>query len=213
MTISLTPLPYADTALEPAISALTLQTHHGKHHKAYVDKTNAAIAGGDQAAASLEAIIAAATVADGTGACDQSLFDNAAQSWNHGFYWHSLSPDVQTPGGELAAAITSAFGSLEALKEELTQQGTAHFGSGWVWLVARGDVLAVEQTHDAATFAVAGRNGAANPLLVIDVWEHAYYLDHKNVRPDYLGEVIGGHLAWDFASANFARRTPWTYPA
>jgi Fe-Mn family superoxide dismutase len=208
MSITLSPLPYADTALEPAISATTLQTHHGKHHQAYVDKTNAAIAGGDHAAASLADIIAAAAQSD-----DKGLFDNAAQAWNHGFYWHSLSPAVQTPGGDLAAAIDSAFGSLDALKADLAKQGTAHFASGWVWLVARDGKLAVEQTHDAATFAIAGAGGDANPLLAIDLWEHAYYLDHKNVRADYLDQVIGDHLAWDFAAANFARGTAWIYPA
>jgi Fe-Mn family superoxide dismutase len=208
MTISLLPLPYADTALEPAISATTLQTHHGKHHKAYVDKTNAALVGGDHTQASLADIIAAAAASD-----DKGLFNNAAQVWNHGFYWHSLSPEAQTPTDDLAAAIYSTFGSFDALKEELAQQGAAHFASGWLWLVSCEGLLSVEQTHDAATFAVPGANGNANPLLVIDLWEHAYYIDHKNVRADYLSEVIAAHLAWNFASANLARGTPWTYPA
>lgn len=204
MAITLPPLPYADDALAPAISATTLQTHHGKHHKAYVDKTNAAIEGTDLAGASLEQIIAAAEAKG-----DKGLFNNAAQSWNHAFYWNSMTPDAAAPTGELAAAIDAAFGSLDKLKEELAAQGAAHFASGWVWLVSRGGKLAVEQTHDAATFAT----GDAKPLLVIDLWEHAYYLDHKNLRPDYLKAVIEKHLNWTFAAENLAREGTWTYPA
>ncbi|MEL0210098.1 MAG: superoxide dismutase [Novosphingobium sp.] len=203
MAITLPPLPYADTALEPAISATTLQTHHGKHHKAYVDKTNAAIEGGDLADASLEDIIAAA---ESKG--DKGLFNNSAQSWNHAFYWNSLTPDSSEPTGDLAAAIEGSFGSIDRLREELSAQGAAHFASGWVWLVARGDKLAVEQTHDAATFAT----GDAKPLLVIDLWEHAYYLDHKNLRPEYLKAVIEKHLNWSFAAENFGRDGTWSYP-
>ncbi len=196
MAIILPPLPYAEDALAPVISAITLQTHHGKHHKAYVDKTNAAIEDSDHANASLEQIIAAAQ-ANG----DTSLFNNAAQSWNHAFYWNSLSPETSAPTGNLASAIEASFGSLEALKAELLAQGTAHFASGWVWLLARGGSLGVEQTHDAATFAT----GDAKPVLVIDLWEHAYYLDHKNVRPEYLKGVIEKHLNWEFAAENFSR--------
>lgn len=204
MAITLPPLPYANDALEPAISAVTLQTHHGKHHKAYVDKTNAAIAGTDQADASLEQIIAAAAAKG-----DKGLFNNAAQSWNHAFYWNSLTPAMSEPAGDLASAIAASFGSLSALKVELLAQGTAHFASGWVWLLARGDSLSVEQSHDAATFAT----GDAKPLLVIDLWEHAYYLDHKNLRPDYLKAVIEGHLNWAFAAENLGRGGTWAYPA
>jgi len=204
MAIILPPLPYADTALEPTISATTLQTHHGKHHKAYVDKTNAAIEDSDHADASLEQIIAAAEAKG-----DKGLFNNAAQSWNHAFYWNSLTPEASEPTGELASAIEASFGTLAALKAELVAQGTAHFASGWVWLLARGGSLSVEQTHDAATFAT----GDAKPLLVIDLWEHAYYLDHKNLRPDYLKAVTEKHLNWAFAAENFGRDGTWTYPA
>jgi len=204
MAITLPPLPYPDTALEPAISATTLQTHHGKHHKAYVEKTNAATESTDHADSTLEDII---TTAEAKG--DKGLFNNAAQSWNHAFYWNSLAPTVSEPSGKLASAIEASFGSFDALKKELAEQGTAHFASGWVWLVARGDSLMVEQTHDAATFAV----GATKPLLVIDLWEHAYYLDHKNLRPDYLKAVIDKHLNWHFAAENMARDGNWTYPA
>jgi len=207
MTITLIPLPYPDTALAPAISALTLQTHHDQHHRTYVDNVNAAIKGGNHAAASLAAIISGAAAAH-----DQMLFHNAAQVWNHGFYWHSLSPEAQVPGADLAFAIDTAFGSLAALKDTLLEQGTAHFGSGWVWLVKRGTVLSVEQTHDAATFAVAGSGGDPVPLLVIDLWEHAYYLDYRSARRSYLSRVIGAHLAWQFVSENFARDSAWFYP-
>jgi Fe-Mn family superoxide dismutase len=204
MAITLPPLPFADDALAPAISATTLQTHHGKHHKAYVDKTNAAIADTDQAYASLEQIIAAAEVKG-----DKGLFNNAAQSWNHAFYWNSLTPEASEPAGDLASAIDASFGSFSALKAELLAQGTAHFASGWVWLLARGNSLSIEQTHDAATFAT----GDAKPLLVVDLWEHAYYLDHKNLRPDYLKGVIEGRLNWAFAAENHGRDGNWIYPA
>lgn len=204
MAITLPPLPYADSALEPGISATTLQTHHGKHHKAYVDKTNAAIEGSDLADKSLEEIIAAA---ESKG--DKGLFNNAAQSWNHAFYWNSLTPTSTEPTDAIAEAIESSFGSIDRLREELAAQGAAHFASGWVWLVERDGKLAVEQTHDAATFAT----GEAKPLLVIDLWEHAYYLDHKNLRPDYLKAVIEKHLNWKFAAENLGRDGTWTYPA
>lgn len=204
MAIILSALPYADDALSPVISATTLQTHHGKHHRTYVDRTNTAIAGTDLADAVLEEIVAAAT---STG--NKGLFNNSAQTWNHGFYWHSLSPEAQAPEGDLAAAIDAAFGSLDALKAEFVAQGTGHFASGWVWLVARDGALVVEQTHDAASYA----DLSGNPLLVVDLWEHAYYLDHKNVRPDYLKKVVDGHLNWNFAAENMARGSLWAYPA
>ncbi|MFM2371853.1 MAG: hypothetical protein RIS85_1575 [Pseudomonadota bacterium] len=204
MAITLPPLPYADDALSPTISATTLQTHHGKHHKAYVDKTNAAVEGTDLADASLEAIIDAAQAKG-----DKGLFNNSAQSWNHAFYWNSMTPASSAPTGELAAAIEAAFGSVDALKAELAAQGTAHFASGWVWLLSKDGKLVVEQTHDAATFATDD----AKPLLVIDLWEHAYYLDHKNLRPDYLKQVLDGYLNWDFAAENLAREGNWAYPA
>ena len=207
MSITLTPLPYADTALAPAISAATLQTHHGLHHRTYVDNVNAATKGGPHAIASLAAIISAAVAAQ-----DHKLFDNAAQAWNHGFYWFSLCADPQEPDAGLAAAIERDFGSLAALKEELVAQGMAHFGSGWVWLVRRGTALSVEQTHDAASFAVAGSGGDAVPLLVVDLWEHAYYLDYRNARKNHLKQVIGSHLNWAFASENFACKAAWVYP-
>jgi Fe-Mn family superoxide dismutase len=204
MAISLITLPYAEDALAPAISATTVQTHHGKHHRTYVDRTNTAIEGGDLADKPLEDIVAAAEAKG-----DKGLFNNSAQTWNHGFYWFSLAPTSAAPTGDLAAAIESSFGSFDALKQELAAQGTAHFASGWVWLVEKNGKLSVEQTHDAATYTTL----SGNPLLVIDLWEHAYYLDHKNVRPSYLKDVIDNHLNWEFAAENFGRGALWTYPA
>ena len=195
MAIILSALPYADDALSPVISATTLQTHHGKHHRTYVDRTNTAIAGTDLADAALEDIVAAAT---STG--NKGLFNNSAQTWNHGFYWHSLSAEAQVPQGELAAAIDAAFGSFDALKAELVAQGTAHFASGWVWLVAKDGTLAVEQTHDAASYG----DLSGTPLLVVDLWEHAYYLDWKNERPKYVAAFLDRLVNWEFAAANLA---------
>ena len=203
MAFELPALPYAADALAPHMSAETLEFHHGKHHKAYVDKTNAAIAGGALEGSSLDEVVAAAR---GT---DAKLFNNAAQSWNHGFYWASLSPQGAAPEGELLAAIERDFGSLDALVMQMSGRGADHFASGWVWLTDEGGTLKVVETHDADTLA----DGAANPLLVIDLWEHAYYLDHKNLRPEYLKAVLGEVLNWGFAAENLARGSRWTYPA
>lgn len=207
MAFDLMPLPYDIEALAPAISAETLGFHHGKHHKAYIDKTNAAIAGTDLAGKSLEQVIAAAR------AGNQGLFNNAAQSWNHGFYWHSLASSSNGPSGDLADRIDAAFGSVADLKQQLKDRGAAHFASGWVWLAEKDGTLSIEETHDGDTLADLAASGGCNPLLTIDVWEHAYYLDHQNARPSYLAAVIDEHLNWDFAADNLARGTPWTYPA
>ena len=204
MAFELIPLPYDSEALAPAISAETLSFHHGKHHKAYIDKTNAAIAGTELEGADLETVIATARGAN------QGLFNNAAQSWNHGFYWHSLSPDAQEPADEMAQRIEADFGSLAELKAQLADRGAGHFASGWVWLADKRGTLSIEETHDGDT--LADRDGVT-PLLTIDVWEHAYYLDHQNQRPSYLKEVIEKHLNWDFAAENLARGATWKYPA
>ncbi|WP_374408126.1 superoxide dismutase [Pelagerythrobacter sp.] len=202
MAFKLIDLPYADDALAPAVSAETLSYHHGKHHKAYIDKANAAIEGTDLADKSLEDVVAAAR------GKDKGLFNNAAQSWNHGFYWHSMAPDSGAPSGDLGKAIDDAFGSLDDLKTKLAERGASHFASGWVWLAEKGGKLSIEETHDGDTLA----DQDFNPLLTIDVWEHAYYLDHQNKRPDYLDKVINEKLNWDFASENLARGETWTYP-
>lgn len=197
MAFSLPALPYADTALEPAVSAETLSFHHGKHHQAYIDKTNDAV-DGDQ---SLEEVIA-----DARGS-NQGLFNNSAQSWNHAFYWHSMAAESTAPSDELAAKIDSAFGSMDELKGQLAARGLGHFASGWVWLAEKDGKLSIEETHDGDTLA----DSDFNPLLTIDVWEHAYYLDHQNKRPAYLDAVINGKLNWAFASENLARGTTWKF--
>ena len=202
MAFELIDLPYEDTALEPAVSAKTLSFHHGKHHKAYIDKTNAAIEGGDLADKSLEDVIAAAR------GSNAGLFNNSAQSWNHGFYWHSMAADETGASDELKSMIDDAFGSTDGLKEKLAERGAGHFASGWVWLAVKVGKLSIEETHDGDTLA---DQGEFNPLLVIDLWEHAYYLDHQNARPAYL-DAVNGKLNWKFASENLARGTTWKYP-
>lgn len=202
MSFKLIPLPFDSSALDPAISAETLSYHYDKHHKAYVDKTNAAIDGTMHMGKPLEEIIAAAR------GSEPGLFNNAAQSWNHAFYWHSLSPDGGEPSKELNAEIDEAFGSLDGLKEQLKTRGAGHFGSGWIWLAEKDGRLSIKETHDGDTLA----DGDFNPLLTIDVWEHAYYLDHQNKRPAYLDAVIDGKLNWIFASENLSRGSIWTYP-
>ena len=202
MAFQLMPLPYDGEALAPAISAETLSYHHGKHHKAYIDKTNAAVEGTQHEGKALEEVIAAAR------GSDQGLFNNSGQSWNHGFYWHSLCPEAKSPSGDLSGKIDEAFGSFDELKSKLSSRGAGHFASGWVWLVDRGGKLAIEETHDGDTLA----DQDMNPLLTIDLWEHAYYLDHQNARPSYLESVIENHLNWDFAADNLARGRTWKYP-
>ncbi|HKX78476.1 MAG TPA: superoxide dismutase [Novosphingobium sp.] len=203
MPILLMPLPYAHDALAPHVSKATLEFHHDKHHAAYVDKTNDAIKGTALADADLETIVRAAE-AQG----DAALFDNAAQAWNHGFYWHSLTPSETDPSESLAAAIANDFGSIDKLKEELRAEAVGHFASGWAWLVVADSKLRVISTHDAQTALTQ----EVNPLLTIDVWEHAYYLDAQNRRPDYVGTVLDQVINWKFASDNFDRGTTWRYP-
>ncbi len=202
MAFKLIDLPYSDSALDPAVSAETLSYHHGKHHQAYIDKTNSAIEGTAHADKALEDVIAAAR------GSDQGLFNNSAQSWNHGFYWHSMAAEETSPSDELVSMIKDAFGSVDKLKEELKSRGAGHFASGWVWLAEKGGKLSIEETHDGDTLA----DSDFNPLLTVDVWEHAYYLDHQNKRPAYLDAVVGDKLNWSFASENLARGETWVYP-
>ena len=191
----LAPLPYADNALEPVISANTLSFHYGKHHKTYVDNLNKLVAGTDLAGKSLEQIITAtAGKADKAG-----IFNNAAQVWNHMFYWHSLSPNGGgEPSGALKEKITAAFGSVDNCKKELTTAALTQFGSGWAWLVLDGDKVAIAKTANADSPLTKN----LRPLLTIDVWEHAYYLDFQNRRPDYVGTVLDKLVNWEFAEAN-----------
>ncbi len=193
--ILLPALPWADSALAPVISANTIGFHYGKHHKGYVDNLNRLVAGSDLADLPLEKIIAAtAGKADKT-----AIFNNAAQIWNHSFYWNSLRPNG---GGEPPAAlkkqIEASFGSVDALKKELATAATAQFGSGWAWLVADGAKLKVIRTANADLPQTAG----LKPLLTIDVWEHAYYLDYQNRRADYVNALIDKLLNWEFAQQN-----------
>lgn len=201
--IKLCDLPYAEGALAPHISAKTLKFHHGKHHKSYVDKTNKLAKEHGLDGESLEVIIAAAR-----GEADTKLYNPAAQAWNHGFFWHSLNPKPGKPSTELLAAIEASAGTLKDFKEALKKEATEHFASGWAWVVAEGGAVFVETTHDAETMACAN----SIPLLVIDVWEHAYYLDHQNERKAYVDAVVDKLLDWEFASANFAAATAWRYP-
>jgi Fe-Mn family superoxide dismutase len=203
-TIALMPLPYAYDALAPHISERTLKEHHDAHHKSYVDKVNKAIEGTKLADAELEQIVRESTTSG-----DTKLASSAGQAWNHGFYWNSLSPSSGAPSGQLKAAIDRDFGSLEKLLENLTEQAVGHFASGWAWLVAEGETLKIITTHDAG----CPITGPANPLLTIDVWEHAYYLDVQSKRPDYVKAVTNNLLNWAFAAENYERGTPWRYPS
>lgn len=192
MAIELPPLPYPDDALDPHISERTISFHYGKHHAAYVNNLNGLIEGTDLAEASLEDIV--------KGAEPGGLFNNAAQVWNHTFYWKCMAPDGGgDPSGDLAAAIESSFGSVDAFKEQFKADSVGNFGSGWTWLVRKGDGLAIVQTDDADTPLAHGHTA----LLTIDVWEHAYYLDYQNARPAYVDTFIDKLLNWEFVEANF----------
>jgi Fe-Mn family superoxide dismutase len=188
----LPPLPYAKDALEPVISAETIDYHYGKHHPAYVTNLNNLIPGTEFENASLEDIVRTSS---------GGIFNNAAQVWNHTFYWNGLSPEGGgEPGGALGAAIDSAFGSFSGFKEAFIKSAIGNFGSGWTWLVKNGDgSLEIVNTSNAATPLRDGRT----PLLTIDVWEHAYYIDYRNARPKYL-EEIWKIVNWKAAAANFA---------
>jgi len=196
--IELPPLPYAPDALAPVISAETMSFHYGKHHKAYVDNLNKLVAGTEHADTPLEKLIAAvAGKADKAG-----MFNNAAQVWNHTFFWNSMKPGGGgAPGGAIAGAIDGAFGSYENFKKEFTNAAVTQFGSGWAWLVADKGAVKLLKTPNAETPLTQG----VTPLLTIDVWEHAYYLDYQNRRPDFVAAVIDKLLNWDFANANLAR--------
>lgn len=197
MAFDLPKLPYGADALEPHISANTLSFHHGKHHAAYVTNLNKLIAGTDLEKAPLEHIICAtAGVADKSG-----IFNNAAQVWNHTFYWHSMKPGGGgRPSGDIAGAMDKDLGGYEGFVEQFKQAGATQFGSGWAWLVLKDGKLQVTKTPNAEVPLTSG----AVPLLTMDVWEHAYYLDFQNRRPDYIGAFLNHLVNWDFANANLA---------
>jgi len=189
MSFTLPDLPYAKDALEPHISAETLEYHYGKHHKTYVDKLNGLVEGTENADKPLEEIIRNSS---------GGLFNNAAQVWNHTFYWNCMSPDGGgEPSGKLAEAIERDFGSVDQLKEKFNETAVGNFASGWTWLVQNTDgSLALVNTDDAET----PLTGDARPLLTCDVWEHAYYIDYRNARPKYL-DAFWHLVNWDFVAS------------
>jgi len=191
----LPPLPYVENALEPAISAKTIGFHYGKHHKGYVDNLNKLVVGTEFAGLPLDKIIVATA-----GKSDKAaIFNNASQAWNHAFYWNSLTSNG---GGEVPAAlktkIEASFGNVDTCKKELATAATTQFGSGWAWLVLDGDKLKVAKTSNADSPLTQGMK----PLLTIDVWEHAYYLDYQNRRADYINAVLDKLINWSFAVDN-----------
>jgi len=196
--IELPPLPYAQDALAPVVSAQTLSFHYGKHHKAYVDNLNKLVAGTDLSETPLETLIKAVA-----GKPDKAgVFNNAAQVWNHTFFWNSLKPaGGGAPTGAVAKAIDASFGSYENFKKEFSNAAMTQFGSGWAWLVADKGQLKIAKTPNAETPLTTGQTA----LLTVDVWEHAYYLDYQNRRADFVAAVIDKLLNWEFANANLAR--------
>ena len=204
--ITLPELPYAYDALSLTMSADTLHVHHDKHHAKYVETANKLVAEAGLEGRPVEEIIAEAERRNLT-----KLFNNAAQAWNHAFFWDCMAPSRRDPRGDLMAAIDAAFGGLAKLKAAFVQEGADHFASGWAWLAAEGSSLVVLSTHDAGTLAHDRRT----PLLVCDVWEHAYYLDYKQDRKAFLERWFDTLANWEFAEAQFAAaqggRAAWTF--
>ncbi|MGK7918270.1 MAG: superoxide dismutase [Prochloraceae cyanobacterium] len=197
MGYELPPLPYDYTALEPSISQNTLEFHHDKHHAAYVSKYNDAVKGTELDSKPIEEVIK--TIAGNPE--KQGLFNNAAQAWNHSFYWQCMKPSGGgTPTGELAKKIEADFGSFEKFAAAFKAAGATQFGSGWAWLVKDGDRLKVTKTLNAENPLTSGQI----PLLTMDVWEHAYYLDYQNKRPAYIDDFLGKLVNWDFVAKNLA---------
>ena len=195
MTHALPPLPYAENALEPVISARTVSFHYGKHHQGYVDNLNKLVAGTKFADLSLEQIVAGSAGRPELSA----IFNNSAQAWNHAFYWQSMSPSGGGhPPAALRQRIETSFGSVDGCRTELARAAVSQFGSGWAWLVLDGDRIRVVGTANADVPLTQ----SLKPLLVIDVWEHAYYLDHQNRRADYVQAVLDRLINWEFALQN-----------
>jgi Fe-Mn family superoxide dismutase len=192
------PLPYKEDALEPYISKKTIEFHYGKHHKAYVDKTNELAVAAGLGSLPLEEIIKKTA-----GSEDRtSIFNNAAQAWNHNFYWKSMLPGASKPTERLTKMINASLGSYDSLIKEFQNAAVTQFGSGWVWLVLEQDKLKVTKTSNADNPLVHGQV----PLLTLDVWEHAYYLDYQNRRADYVKAVLDNLLNWEFAEANLQKK-------
>ncbi|MDF1766824.1 MAG: superoxide dismutase [Gammaproteobacteria bacterium] len=195
MSLQLPELPFAKDALAPHMSAETLDFHHGKHHNAYVVKGNELLADAGIEGADLEQLV------HDTAKIGGALFNNVGQHYNHSFFWNSLSPNGGgAPTGDIAARIDADFGSYEEFKAQFVAGGMGQFGSGWVWLVEQDGKLAIAKSANAETPLTSG----AKPILVADVWEHAYYLDFQNRRPDFLASFLDNLVNWDFANANLA---------
>jgi Fe-Mn family superoxide dismutase len=193
MTIELPLLPYDMDALAPHISRETLEFHYGKHHKAYVDKTNELIAGTALEGASIEEIVVAADPGP--------LFNNSAQVWNHNFYWNSVAPNGGgKPSGPVEQAITASFGSYDDFRTQFADAATSQFGSGWAWLIQEGSGLSIVKTGNADNPLKQGQKA----LLTLDVWEHAYYIDYRNARPKYIDTFLDALVNWDFVASNFS---------
>ncbi|WP_210397175.1 superoxide dismutase [Fe] [Motiliproteus sediminis] len=194
MSFELPPLPYAKDALEPHISSETLDYHHGKHHNTYVVKLNGLVPGTEYEGKSLEEIITSAPAG--------GVFNNAAQIWNHTFYWHCLSPNGGGAAtGAVADAVNNAFGSFDEFKAKFTDSAINNFGSSWTWLVKNADgSLAIVNTSNAGCPLTEGQT----PLLTVDLWEHAYYIDYRNLRPNYM-EAFWALVNWDFVNENLAK--------
>jgi len=198
MAFTLPDLPFAKDALGPHMSAETLEFHHGKHHKAYVTKVNELLGDTDLEGASLIEVIRAAHERK-----DKKLFNNAAQIWNHSFFWRCLAPEGATrPSGKLRDMIGSDFGGEQALLDKLASESANHFASGWGWLILNNGKLEVTSLHDADTPVAHG----ITPLLTVDVWEHAYYIDYRNERPRYVKSVLENIINWDFVAENLDSR-------
>jgi Fe-Mn family superoxide dismutase len=191
LQFELPPLPYPEDALAPVISAETLALHHGKHHRKYVDTMNQLLAQAPVRGPNLEDVVRAAK---------GKLFNNAAQAWNHDFYWHSLTPKKTRPSAALARRIDADFGGYDQFVDKLSKAANEQFGSGWAWLIEDGGRLAITTTANADTPMAHGKTC----LLAIDVWEHAYYVDYRNQRERYLSALIGERLNWEFAERNLA---------
>ena len=195
MSIDFPGLPYAASALEPYVSARTLEVHHGRHHKAYVDKLNAAIVGTAYDGQPLPEIVTASHAAADTG-----VFNNAAQAWNHTFLWHSMSPNGGgNPAGPLADAIKDRFDDMATFRDAFKKSALGQFGSGWTWLVRTAEGVDIANTGNAETPITDG----VTPLLTLDVWEHAYYLDYQNKRDAYVDAFLANLINWEFAAGNF----------
>jgi Fe-Mn family superoxide dismutase len=195
MSVPYPDLPYPKNALEPYISTRTFEFHYGKHHKAYVDNANKMLEGSELAGKDLVTIIQAAA----KDPAKKGLFNNTAQAWNHAFFWQCMKKGGGgKPGGKIAERITADFGSYEKFAESFKNAGATLFGSGWAWLVEKGGKLEIMQGANAETPIAQG----IKPLLVVDVWEHAYYLDYQNRRPDFLQAFIDHLINWDFVNAN-----------